>query len=298
MANQFPHTQQDLEVDTTEGDSAIGDDLSSYSQSLRSSLLQSVRENGRGYHRYLTGSGKDYVIPDDEEEQDRLDLQHHIFRKTLHDRLHLCPLPTSSGTAAPSTAEGAAGPAYEVLDLGTGTGAWAIDFADENPASSITGTDLSPIQPTMVPPNCRFIVDDFEDQWVFQKQFDFIHGRVLAGSVSSFPALFSKALDSLNPGGWFEIQDICLPLRSDDGTVPRDCALSRWEGMFMEGLEKGLGRSWNWATKYKAWMEEAGFEAVEEFVFKWATNTWPKDPAMKEIGGLNLVNCASGLEGL
>jgi len=37
-----------------------------------------------------------------------------------------------------------------VLDLGTGTGIWAIDFADENPNAVVTGTDLSPIQPNWV----------------------------------------------------------------------------------------------------------------------------------------------------
>lgn len=35
-----------------------------------------------------------------------------------------------------------------MLDLGTGTGIWAIDFADEYPSANVIGTDLSPIQPT------------------------------------------------------------------------------------------------------------------------------------------------------
>lgn len=33
-----------------------------------------------------------------------------------------------------------------VIDIGTGTGIWAIDFADEHPESEVIGTDLSPIQ--------------------------------------------------------------------------------------------------------------------------------------------------------
>jgi hypothetical protein len=36
-----------------------------------------------------------------------------------------------------------------VLDIGTGTGAWAIDFADEYPKAEVIGTDLSPIQRTL-----------------------------------------------------------------------------------------------------------------------------------------------------
>ncbi|KAJ3458811.1 hypothetical protein MRS44_012920 [Fusarium solani] len=39
------------------------------------------------------------------------------------------------------------------LDIGCGTGMWAIDFADEFPSCKVVGTDISPIQPGFVPPN-------------------------------------------------------------------------------------------------------------------------------------------------
>ena len=32
-----------------------------------------------------------------------------------------------------------------VLDIATGTGIWAIDFADEFPDSEVIGTDISPL---------------------------------------------------------------------------------------------------------------------------------------------------------
>ncbi|KAL1981644.1 hypothetical protein VTN96DRAFT_2358 [Rasamsonia emersonii] len=34
-----------------------------------------------------------------------------------------------------------------ILDLGTGTGLWAIDMAKKYPQATVIGTDLSPIQP-------------------------------------------------------------------------------------------------------------------------------------------------------
>lgn len=55
-----------------------------------------------------------------------------------------------------------------ILDVGTGTGIWAIDMADQHPSAEITGTDLSPIQPSWIPPNCRFEVDDMELPWTFR----------------------------------------------------------------------------------------------------------------------------------
>lgn len=42
------------------------------------------------------------------------------------------------------------------LDVGTGSGIWAMDFADQFPSTSVVGTDISPIQPAWVPPNLRF----------------------------------------------------------------------------------------------------------------------------------------------
>ncbi len=74
-----------------------------------------------------------------------------------------------------------------MLDVGTGTGIWAIDFADEHPESEVIGTDLSPIQPSFVPPNLRFEIDDVEDEWIFKNKFDFIHCRMLTGSIADWP---------------------------------------------------------------------------------------------------------------
>lgn len=35
----------------------------------------------------------------------------------------------------------------KILDIGTGTGIWAIEMADHYPDSLVIGTDLSPVQP-------------------------------------------------------------------------------------------------------------------------------------------------------
>jgi len=40
-----------------------------------------------------------------------------------------------------------------------------IEMADEYPSAQVLGIDLSPEQPTWVPPNCKFEVDDFELEW-------------------------------------------------------------------------------------------------------------------------------------
>lgn len=57
------------------------------------------------------------------------------------------------------------------------------------------GLDLSPIQPTWIPPNCRFGVDDIEEDWVFARRasFDLVHIRYLLGSIKDWDALFRKS---------------------------------------------------------------------------------------------------------
>jgi len=49
-----------------------------------------------------------------------------------------------------------------VLDIATGTGIWATEFAEEHPETSVVGTDLSTIQPSFIPPNCQFLIEDCE----------------------------------------------------------------------------------------------------------------------------------------
>lgn len=46
------------------------------------------------------------------------------------------------------------------VDIGTTSGLWAIDFADEYPNCEVIGTVISPVQPTWCPPNLQFEIDN------------------------------------------------------------------------------------------------------------------------------------------
>jgi trans-aconitate methyltransferase len=90
-----------------------------------------------------------------------------------------------------------------IIDIGTGTGIWCMDVADDFPGSTVMGIDLSPIQPTLVPPNLEFIVQDLEESWDMPNRFDFVHTRCMNGfSVKSWPTFYENAFISLKAGGW------------------------------------------------------------------------------------------------
>jgi ubiquinone/menaquinone biosynthesis C-methylase UbiE len=258
-----------LEVDSsfsTQDDSdaqSMTSNLSS-THSASSSGYDFVEEHGRTYHKYKQGK---YVLPNDMEEQNRLDLQHQMALKVLEGRLHLAPIAKTVQNA---------------LDVATGTGIWAIEFARQYPSARITGSDLSPIQPEFVPANCHFEIDDAEDEWVYSKKFDYIHIRFVMTCFPNPKVVIDHAYNTCTPGGYLEMMDGVFPLHCHDDSL-EGTVLDAWAKSCHEAGTK-MERPWNNAPNYKRWMEEAGFENVKEKIFEVPTNPWPKGRRAKELG--------------
>jgi ubiquinone/menaquinone biosynthesis C-methylase UbiE len=242
-----------LDVDTasnSDSDSAFGGE-STASTSLASTILNYEYINGRRYHGYRSGA---YILPNDEQEQDRLDLLHHIFLLILSGKLYDAPIPPSP---------------QRVLDIGTGTGIWAIDFADENPGAEVIGTDLSPIQPTWVPPNVKFYIDDAEAEWVYSpaEAFDYIHCRTMSGSISDWDRLVRQTYTHTKPGGWVEFQEPLALCECDDGTIEMAKDVLQWQELCNEAASK-WGKDIRAGSGIKQQMLDAGFVDVHEKVVK------------------------------
>ncbi|GAB1729871.1 hypothetical protein NU195Hw_g2254t1 [Hortaea werneckii] len=273
---------QDLEPDSD----AASDADSGYSEaalstaSLRSSIFDYEEEYGRSYHAFRAGK---YMLPNDEGEQERMDIHYHSLRLVLGNKHFFAPLEYP----------------MSVIDIGTGTGIWAMDVADDYPNSQVIGIDLSPIQPTAVPPNLEFQVMDADEPWDFGQRFDLVHTRLMNGfSIKSWPFFYEQAYEALQPGGWVENQEFDLTFACDDGTLPSDTACLRWVDLWNFGIEKfGLvGRCL--PEKMADQMRNAGFINVQIVPRKMPIGTWPRDPDLRQSGLFSLVGMLEGLSGL
>jgi hypothetical protein len=108
-----------------DADSAYGD-IASETASLTSSIMKGRFENGRRYHAYQDGI---YMFPDDEQEQDRLDIKYASLQNVFNDKIVFAPLDEPQ----------------QILDIGTGTGIWAIDAGELFPGATGTFTELIPL---------------------------------------------------------------------------------------------------------------------------------------------------------
>ncbi|KAF4997445.1 hypothetical protein FGRMN_3809 [Fusarium graminum] len=224
----------------------------------------------------------EYNLPNDDLEKQRLDLQHNLVILTLDNRLGLAP-PNDPDAKV-----------KRVLDVGTGTGIWAIDYADEHPDTQVTFADA-----ISVPPNVEFFVDDIEEPWTFSEPFDYIHSRMMTFSIRSWPDLTNSIYNNLVPGGYVEFLEIDLFANSDDNTLTEDHNLSKLIHLLDEASNK-IGRPFQDNKKNKDIFRDAGFVDIVETVFKWPTNSWPQDKKYKEIGQWHNMNMDAfkGLESL
>ncbi|KAB8202628.1 S-adenosyl-L-methionine-dependent methyltransferase [Aspergillus parasiticus] len=208
-----------------------------------------------------------YLGPNDGQESDRLDMLYEMLLVMMNRELFLAPVESPLG---------------RVLDLGAGTGIWVI------------GMDLSPIQPQFVPPNARFLVDDYEDDWIYQDQFDFIHGRYLAGAVKDWRRLMTQAYKYTKPGGWVEFHDWDVDVYSEDGSI-KGTSVEKYYSVVCGSFTKA-GFIISPGPHLGEWLQEAGFEEIHVEKYRAPVGGWPKDKYYKTIGVWNLLQAETGFE--
>ncbi|HEX6818049.1 MAG TPA: class I SAM-dependent methyltransferase [Ktedonobacterales bacterium] len=142
-----------------------------------------------------------YFLAKDDQEINRLDFQHFLFRFAL-----------KGNYAAPVTA-----PA-NILDVGTGTGRWAMELAALFPQANVIGLDVVP-PPADDTPSLGYGLERRPDNYVYVQgnvleglpfpdaTFDFVHQRLLVAAIpeARWPSVVAELLRVTKPGGWVEL---------------------------------------------------------------------------------------------
>ncbi|KFY13677.1 hypothetical protein V491_06328 [Pseudogymnoascus sp. VKM F-3775] len=232
--------------------------------SVTSSVYAHTYERGRRYQSFKNGR---YPIPNDDVEQNREDMKHAMLMELTDGKLFYAPIGENP---------------QKILDIGTGTGIWAIEVGDLYPSAHILGIDLTPIQPLWVPPNVEFIVDDCEKDWL-TSDVDLAHFRFMAMILRDIPGVLQHAYKSLRPNGWIELQELHGHPCCDDGTMSPDDPFKRLYDLAGQAYQK-FGMSTSLPAQLEPLLLAAGFQNIHCKIMKVPIGTWAKDKTMRLIG--------------
>ncbi|CAG8621763.1 18313_t:CDS:2 [Dentiscutata erythropus] len=149
--------------------------------------------------RYHNVEGAIYPMPNDEDEQDRLHLQHFLMRYLWQSNFS-APIDQILNT-----------PGAQILDIGCGAASWSFDMATTYPAVEIFGVDISPLQPTQIKPkNFTYVKANILEGLPFEDNtFDYVYQRFMlyAYTKDDWPTVMNELVRVLKPGGFLELME-------------------------------------------------------------------------------------------
>ncbi|KAI8974720.1 S-adenosyl-L-methionine-dependent methyltransferase [Pilobolus umbonatus] len=198
--------------------------------------------------RYNNDNDVAYLLPNDIDEADRLQLQHIIFKYILQCIYH--------APVREKLIEG-----ISVLDAGCGPGVWTFDMAETYPESKFTGVDISFVFPeTVEQTNVELQVCNITKEMPFEDEsFDYIHQRLLLFALSrnDFLESLKNAYRLLKPGGYIEMVEPNMKSFHNIGPLMTELGSYIDAMMNMKGMLSDIGEN------LEILLEEAGFENIE-----------------------------------
>ncbi|CAG8437306.1 9831_t:CDS:2 [Dentiscutata heterogama] len=152
--------------------------------------------DGRRYHNV---EGAVYPMPNDEDEQDRLHLQHFLMRYLWQSNFSA---PINHILTKPGS---------KIIDIACGAGSWSFDMATTYPTIDVVGLDISPLQPTQIKPkNFTYVKANVLEEIPFEDStFDFVYQRFMsyAYTKDEWPSAINELVRILKPGGFIELME-------------------------------------------------------------------------------------------
>ncbi|CAE7126287.1 unnamed protein product [Rhizoctonia solani] len=242
------------------------------------------------HDRQLNCMNTTYMLPADEQEMKRMDIEHRMMKFIMGGKNYVGPV----ADALVKTP----GVQRRVLDCGTGNGLWAIEMADEFDWVEVTGVDLAPVQPRRVPPNCVFELFDLDgqrlpypDSW-----FDVVHARSVYTGVRHYSIFLRELARVLRPGGVAIFSEIdSTPFAEKKHRIPLEPrgGAPGW-AEFWDQVRKALGQlgiDVSIPSQLRSRIRETReFENVVAQEALVPIGFWPKDPVVLSIGQLAWMN--------
>ncbi|KAL9125707.1 MAG: hypothetical protein Q9217_005136 [Psora testacea] len=282
---------QPIEVDEQYQLPGEGNDGAQQSEITRTSSEQELH-SGSEESRSISGSTKEeqilennryycnttYFMPNDSTEQTRLSIAYQTYLPVLDGQLTFGLLPRTS---------------QRILDIGTGTGDWAIAVAERFPNAQVYATDItSAFHPTNGPPNIFFELDDARDEWTYAEPFDFIHIRELGGAFEDWGKIYAEVARHLKLGGSVEVADHSRIHLTQE---PENSYMSIFNGA-LESAAEIAGTPLNLDHLKRPMFEKAGLSVSKTKSFDVPLGTWSPDPRKKVAGKMALIAALEGLE--
>lgn len=195
-----------------------------------------------------------YLFPRHPAEIPRLDLQHWALREVLGANL----------------LADARDPAM-VLDVGCGTGQWALEVDEQFPRSTVIGLDLNPPRVGGTA-TLGFVRANMLRGLPFaDASFDVVHERLLATAVpvDAWLAFVKDLVRTVRPGGWVELVE---PMMRFDGAGP---ALSRLSDLMLRmAAERGLDTTNTVFRILDGYLHHAGLVEIQRRTFSVPMGEW------------------------
>ncbi|KAJ3499543.1 hypothetical protein NLG97_g248 [Lecanicillium saksenae] len=193
------------------------------------------------YGRYYGNWRNSYHFPIDSEELTRLDMLNKFFYLARGGQAFSSPLRRGGQT--------------RVLDLGTGTGIWAIQVAEDvDPVPHVMAVDLHKIQPALLVGTPSYLQATI--------------------SNNSWPATYQKAFKHTAPGGHLEQVEIEWVPRWEGATMPECSALLEWSQKFLSGMDEFHRSARLSGPNVRRMVETAGYVDFKETIIRCCVSPW------------------------